>query len=185
MGGVQTYRGIKHTRGIQTYQGHPNIQAAIKTYGCIQTYGGIQAYKGHPNIQGASKCMGAYGHPLSLTKYAFFVLYMYSRYPNIIQTYMGASKHMGDIQHTGGIQTYGGHPNIQGASKYMGAVQTYGGIQTYAGHSNIWGCPNIQGAFLHAFLSHKAGFGTSLSESQYHQLMVQWQLGSVAHPLPS
>ena len=79
--------------------------------------------------------MGAYGHPLRLTKHAFFVLYMYSRLPNI----------QGGIQTYGGVQTYGGHPNIKGTSKlwveskHMGAskhtrgIQTYGmeGIQTY------------------------------------------------------
>ena len=53
------------------------------------------------------------------------------------------------------IKTYRGHPNISGG------VQTCGAIQTYAGHPNIRGCPNIQGAFLHAFLSHKVGFATS------------------------
>ena len=30
------------------------------------------------------------------------------------------------------------------------------------GMSKHMGCPNIQGAFLHAFLSHKAGFSTSI-----------------------
>ena len=91
-----------------------------------------------------------------------------------------SSKHTGGLQTYGSVQTYGGiqmywayghplslikhvffvlcmykrHPNIWG-------IQTYGGIQTYAEHSNIWGCPNIQGEFLHAFLSHEVGFATS------------------------
>ena len=88
------------------------------------------------------------GTPLSLTKHAFFLLCMYgaSKYHQNIQ---GASKHMGVSKHTGGIQTY------------VGGVQTYGDIQTYAGHPNISEFPNIQGAFLHAFLSHKVGFATS------------------------
>ena len=112
---------------------------------------GIQTYRECPNIQGHPNVWGAYGHPLSLTKHAFFVLHMYSRHLNIFQTYMG-------------IQTYGEHPNIQEgvktweASKHTGSypniwghpniqegVQTYGGIQTYRGHPNIWGHPNIQG----------------------------------------
>ena len=45
----------------------------------------IQTYRGYPNICGAPKCMGAYGHPLSLTKDPFFVLCMDR----------GISKHMG------------------------------------------------------------------------------------------
>ena len=85
----------------QTCKGHPNIwvsaniQVGIQAYGGFQTYGGIQTYRGHPNIwehpniqgvhlniwqhlhiQGASKWMGAYGHPLSLAKRAFFVFCM-------------------------------------------------------------------------------------------------------------
>ena len=81
----------------QASKHHPNIQGAIQTYG------------GYPNIQGASKCIGAYGHTLSLTNHAFFVLCMYRGHPNIIKTYRGhpniyrASKHMGVSKHTGGI----------------------------------------------------------------------------------
>ena len=48
-----------------------------------------------------------------------------------------------------------------GMSKHIGGIQTYGDIQAYMGHPNIGECPNIQGAFLHAFLSHEAGFATS------------------------
>ena len=73
---------------MQTYRG-------VQTYrGCIQAYGGIQMY-------------GAYGHPLSLTKHAFFVLCLYRG----IQT---------SYKHIGGIQTYGG-------------VQAYRGIQKQGG----------------------------------------------------
>ena len=54
----------------------------------------------------------------------------------------------GCCQMYGVIQRYEGHPNIWGVSKHTGK------------HPNIWGCPNIQGAFLHAFLSCKAGFAT-------------------------
>ena len=73
-------------------------------------------------LQGASKCMGAYGHSLSVTKHAFFVLCMY-----------GASKH---------------YPNIQGVSKDSnmgtskhagGASKTYGASNHTGVHQNIWG----------------------------------------------
>ena len=100
---------------------------------------------GHPNIfrclasrhMGAYKCIGDIWTPLSLTKHSFFVLYMYSRHPNIIQTYGGvqtygrypniqeASKHMW------GCSNIWGHHNTQGASKHTGGIQTYGGIQMY------------------------------------------------------
>ena len=76
---------------------HPNIQWGS------QTYRGVSKHMGHPNVwaayghplsltkhaffivdvQRASTCMGAYGHPLSLTKHAFFVLCLYREHPNI------------------------------------------------------------------------------------------------------
>ena len=104
--------GCPHMFGHPLYVWKPSIcLAAPCMFGCCQMYGGIQRYEGYPNIwglskhTGASKCMGAYGHPFSLTKHAFFVLYMYSRHPNIFPT-------------CGGIQTYG-------------SIHTYsGGIQT-------------------------------------------------------
>ena len=113
---------------------------------CFVCTGGIQTLSKHTGgvqTYGASKCMGAYGHPLSLTKHELFVLYMYSRHPNIFQTY-------------GGIQTYGVHPNIwecphiQGASKHRSnqtyrGVSKHMGIQTYRRVSKHGGHPNIQG----------------------------------------
>ena len=99
---IQTYRGIQMYGGVQAYRGLPNI-GVIQTYGVVQTYWeaygaskdtgshpnmrGIQTY-GASNIQGskhmgASKCMGAYGHPLSLTRHAFFMLCMYRGHPNV------------------------------------------------------------------------------------------------------
>ena len=42
----------------------------------IQTYGASNI-QGTSKHMGASKCMGAFGHHLSLTKHAFFVLFMY------------------------------------------------------------------------------------------------------------
>ena len=116
--GIQTYRGcIQINGGIQTYWGCPNIwghptilegvqtwgaskhTGAIQTYGAskhtggIQTYGGIQMY-------------GAYGHLLSLTKHAFFVLYMYIRHPNIFPNIHGGIQTYGNIHtYAGGIQT--------------------------------------------------------------------------------
>ena len=131
MGDQNIQGAFKHMGSIQTYRshpniwGHPNIPWVLQTYGVskhtvgIQTYGGIQMY-------------GAYGHPLSLTKHAFFVLYMYSRHPNIIQktgdiqTYRGPSNHMGKSKHLGGIQSYGSCPDIQGESKYSEGIQTWG-----------------------------------------------------------
>ena len=113
-------------------------------FGCFQMYGDIQRYERHPNIwwcvkhtgvskhMGTSKCMEAYGHPLSLTKHTLFVLYMYSRHPNIFQTYIGhtdiwgASKHMGVSTHS------------QGVSKHRCA-------HIYRQYPNILGHPNIQG----------------------------------------
>ena len=97
VGGSKHMGVSKHTGGIQTYGVSKHIgrhMGASKHTGPIQTYGGIQTYKGHPNIQGAlkhmgaSKCMGAYGHPLSVTKHAFFVLCMYRGHPNIWGTPM-------------------------------------------------------------------------------------------------
>ena len=92
-GSIQTYGGV------QIYREHPYIQGAskhmigVQTWG-IQTYGGMQTEgacrhmvacknKGvHPNIEeskhtGAIQMYGVYGHLLSLTKHAFFVLHMY------------------------------------------------------------------------------------------------------------
>ena len=46
---------------VATHMGDPNM--------------GVSKHEGHPNIQGASKCMGEYGHSLSVTKHAFFVLF--------------------------------------------------------------------------------------------------------------
>ena len=129
----------KHTGGHPNIWGHPNkqwVHPHIWGYPSIQ--GAMQTYEGIQN-NGVYKCMGASGHPLSLTKHAFFVLYMYSRHPNIIQTYRehpniwvcpniwGISKHTRGIQTCGGVQTYRGHPNIQE------------GIQTYGGHPNVLG----------------------------------------------
>ena len=137
------------------YRGHPNIQGASKPMG-VQTYreayGGIQT---HPNIQegiqtyGGIQLYGAYGHPLSLTKHAFFVLCMYRGHPNI----QGASKPMGVQTYReayGGIQT---HPNIQEGIQTYGGIQLYGAyghplsltkhaffvLCMYRGNPNIWG----------------------------------------------
>ena len=81
----------KH-RGHPNVWVHPTIQGGIwgasKDTGSHPNMRGIQTY-GASNIQGASKhmgaskCMGAYGHPPSLTKHAFFELWMYRGHPNI------------------------------------------------------------------------------------------------------
>ena len=127
----QTYReASKHTAGASKYNGWcPNI-------GGIQTWV-VSKHGGHANIQGVSKHMGAsecrvaYGHPISVTKHAFFVLLMYRGHPDVwghmdtpfiwqsmlslCCVCMGASKH------TGGVQTYG-------ASKHTGGCPNIGSI---------------------------------------------------------
>ena len=125
---VSKYMGVpKHTGGIQTYGASKWMP--LKMYGASKGMRDIQIYRycqniwGCPNIQetsknmghqniwgasnhmGASKCMESLWTPLSLTKHAFFVLCVYSRHPNIFQTYMEASKHRG-------AQTYREYPNI-------------------------------------------------------------------------
>ena len=68
---------------------------------------------GHPNIQGGVQIYGD------------------------IQTYKGASKHMGDVQTYGGIQTYRGHQNIWGISKHTGGIQTWGHSKIQGVHPNM------------------------------------------------
>ena len=123
---------------------------ASKHTGGVQTDRGIQMY-------------GGIWTPLSLKRYAFFVLCMYRGYPNIWghPTLCGVSKHTGGIQTHRGIQTYGGvqtyreahgrQPNIQGA------IQTYGEIPTYRGHPNIWGI-QMYGAYGHPLSLTKHAF---------------------------
>ena len=67
----------------------------------------------------ASKSMGAYGHPLSLTKHAFFVLLC-----------------------TGGMQMYGGMWTLPLSDKvsFLCIVYVQGASKH---HPNIWGHPNI------------------------------------------
>ena len=75
--------------------------------------------------------MGGIWTPLSLTKHALFVLFMYRGHPNIW-----------------GVQAYGQHPNMQ-APKCMGVSRDtgrhMGGIQRYRGYANIWEHPNVWG----------------------------------------
>ena len=81
--------GCHHMFGHPLYVWMPSICLADPCIiGCCQMYGGIQRYEEHPNIWVHPNVWGAYGHPLSLTKHAFFMLYMYSRHPNIFQTCM-------------------------------------------------------------------------------------------------
>ena len=79
---------------------------AAKCMGASKGMRDIQTYGECPNIQGHPNVWGAHGHPLSLTKHVFFVFYMYSRHPNSIQTYKGASKHMGVSKHMGDCPVY-------------------------------------------------------------------------------
>ena len=114
-------------------------------------------------------CMGIYGHPLSLTKHAFFVWCMYrgnpKHHPNIwghlnilgVSKHTGVSKHRIAHKHTGAskhmeVSKHTGR-HMGDIQRYQGAIQTYGGIWTplsltkhsffvlcmYMGHPNIWG----------------------------------------------
>ena len=134
MRGIQTYGGVHTYWDIKTYRGHPNIQGYVQTYGMCPNIQGVSKH------MGASKCMGTYGHSLSVTKHAFFVLCMYSGHPNIIDTYRGYPHIWGcpDIQGTAkhkGTQTNRGHPNIiqtyRAVSKHTGASNHKVGVQTY------------------------------------------------------
>ena len=87
---------------------------------------------------------GAYAHPLSLTKHVLFVLYMYSRHPNIWECphiFMGHPNIQGSIQTYGGIQTYrrvskqGGIQTYRVLSKHMGASKHTGDASKYMGAS--------------------------------------------------
>ena len=73
--GVQTEGECKHMGVFKHTGGHPNIWGVSKHMG-HQTYGAFKHTWGASKHMGASKCMGQYGHPLSLTKHAFFVLFM-------------------------------------------------------------------------------------------------------------
>ena len=143
MWGIQPYRGVSKHRGQANIWGSaniwgcPNIQVGIQAYGGIQTYGRCQNIWEHPNIQGVHpSILGAYGYPLTLTKYAFCVVYVQRE-----SKCMGAYGHpLSLTKHAffvfcmdGGIQTYGGQSNLWGVSKHTG-------------HPNIWGHPNIQEA---------------------------------------
>ena len=111
---------------------------ASKGMRVLQTYGGCPNIQGHPIIWGHPNVWGAYAH-LSLTKHAFCLLYMYSRHPNIFQTYMEASKHRG-------AQSYRGYPKIFGAPRHTGGYPNILGHPNIQGvHPNICGCPNIWG----------------------------------------
>ena len=107
----------KHTRDIQTWGVSKNTGRCPNIWGTFKHTGVYPNISGHPDIQGvhpniwgdpniqgaskhigASECMEVYGQPLSLTKHAFFMLFMYRWHPNIWRV----SKHMG-------VQMYWGH----------------------------------------------------------------------------
>ena len=143
------------TWGIQT---SPKHKAGCSNIWGISKHIGMSKHEEHQNIQGASKCMGAYGHSLSVTKHAFFVLYMYGEaskhYPNI----QGVSKHMGTSKHMAGhVQTYGSiHTYSGGIQTYMGCPHMFG-IQTpcrpskHIGQSNVWSIWTSLSVTKHAF----------------------------------
>ena len=161
-GGIQRYEGhlniwglSKHT-GASKHVGHPNVWGAyghpislkknMLPWCCVSTAGiqtsskhtGASKHVGHPNV------WGSYGHPISLKKHAFMVLYIYSRHPNIFQTYRGiqtcgASKYMGFIWtlHQSEKACFLGVVYVQQASKHLpnihGGIQTYGSVHPYSG----------------------------------------------------
>ena len=105
--------GHSHMFGYLLYICNTKLNMFCQTEGvsiCPHTFG-------HPHVWmslilldatihlAASKHMGAYGHPLSLTKHAFFVLLMYRGHPNIWEAskHMGVSKDTGASKHTEGI----------------------------------------------------------------------------------
>ena len=158
-GDIQTYGRIQTYGGIQTYSGCIQKYWAIQTNGGVQTWrgtskhvGGFQTYRGHPNIKGASK------------------MWVVSKNMGASKHTVGASKHMGPYGHPLVCQSMlslccvcMGHPNI---------IKTYRGSSKHMlGVSKHMGCLNIQGAFLHAFLSCEAGFATSIIV-QFHQHLV-------------
>ena len=128
-----------HTGDASKYMG------ATKHMGVYKHMGASKHTGGHPSIWGHTNVWGAYGHPLSLTKYAFFMLYMYGRHPNIIQTY-------------GGVQTYGGYPIIQEASKHRWGVQHMGPSKHTGEHPNIQGASKCIWAYGHPLSLTKHAF---------------------------
>ena len=106
-------------------------------------------------------------------KACFFVLYMYSRHPNIFQAYMGASKDMAVSTHIQGAskhrdaQTYRGVSTQLGAYKHTGGVQAWG-IQTYRGLSKHMGHPNIQGVIQTYGASKHTGGTSKYMEASKH-----------------
>ena len=147
--GIQTYQRASKHMGASKHTGdHPNIWGASKHIVGILMYEGIWT-------------------PTWSDKACFLCVVYVQQLSEHHQNIQGASEHrraskyMGQSKHTGGCLNILGCPNIQEASKHTG------GIQTYVGCLNIWkaskylGCPNIQGAFLHVFLSHKVAFATS------------------------
>ena len=73
---------VVYVQGASKHMGHPNIQTIQIYRGPSQHIGGIQIYEGIQTY-GGTQMYGAYGHSLSLTKHAFFVLCMYRGHPNI------------------------------------------------------------------------------------------------------
>ena len=172
--GPQTWMGIskhmaesKHIGGHPKIWGHPNIQwvhpkilGHPNKWGCPNMEGDIQTCRGFPNIQGASKHKRGIQNVGGVQTYGGI-----KTYSRCIQTY-GPSKCMGTYGHPLVSQSMlslccvcTGHPNI---------IKTYKGSSKHMlGVSKQMGCPNIQGAFLHAFLSREAGFATSRYYAQY------------------
>ena len=80
------------------------VQQVFKHMGDIKTYGGVQTW-GTSKHPGGIQIYGAYGHSLSVTKHAFFVLSMYGGIQTLSKDTGGASKHMGASKCMGHMDT--------------------------------------------------------------------------------
>ena len=175
---------------LYMYSRHPNsiknIQGVSKHMGCPSPWeiskhtGGIQTYVVYPNIWGISKHTGASKHMWWVSN-----IWRPSEHTGGVQTYRGLQMYgayghpLSLIKHTFFVLSmYRRHPNIiktyRGHPKYVERCQTYGA-------SKHMGCPNIQGAFLHAFLFHKAGLSL-VDISKYYQLFHLYLGVMKSHP---
>ena len=200
-GSVQTCEGhltikrIVQTGGHPNIQGHPNIVGTIQTYRGIHAYGDVQTYGAskhtgdhpniwhHLNIQGASKCMEDIWTPLSLTKHALFLLFIYRGHPNawvhmdtlvwqsmlsLCCVCMGESKHHTNIWGCPSIQEASKH---RGAPKYMGVCKHkgrhMGASKDTGSHPNIWGIKHTGGIQTYGSIQMYGGIWTPLSLTKH------------------
>ena len=102
-----------------------------------------------------------------------------------IQTYSGASKHMGSSTAMGGVQTYRGHANIRVVSKHGVHPNIWGhpniqGVSKHIGHSNIHGASKCMGAYGHSLSMTKHDFFV-LCMYRQHANIIQTYRGMSKH----